>query len=135
MGVAGALPPSGATSVDVLLPVGGDAPGWPRSRLVDGVVGRVGETRTGEHLLARVVPEPVLTGFEAPYHVVAGRAGVGGGVLAGRAVAAPDVAAGRAPTQMHPPAVGRGALGAAGSAGKGLRVEGGVIAHEGSVHR
>ena len=69
-----------------------------------------------------VVPEPVLAGLEALDHRVPGGREVRGGVLGRGGVAAADVAALGAAAQVHPPAAGRVALGAAGAA----RRDGGV---------
>src|SRR3954447_1447885 len=92
-----------AASVQLSLPVGGDAVGGTGHRLVVGVrLGR-GERRPVRVLLGLVVPEPVLTRLEAPDDGMAGRACVAGSVLRRRAVAAADVTALCTSAQVQPP--------------------------------
>src|SRR5690606_12368932 len=88
-----------------------------RGGLRRGVAAGRGEGRAG--LVQRgggVVVEPVLARFVAVHQRVAGGPVVRRRVLPGRAVAAADVAARGAPPQVEPPAAGRVAVDAAGTA-------------------
>ena len=101
-----------------------DAVGRAGHRLVLGTCGGSRELGTIERLVGAVVPEPVLTGLEALDHRVPGGLEVRAGVLCRGGVAAADVAALGAAAQVHPPAAGGVAVGAAGAA----RRDGGVDA-------
>src|SRR5260370_29022394 len=74
------------------------------------------------HLLGLIVPEPLFTGLEAPDQPVPGRVGMRGGMLRWRIVTAADMPALGAPAQVKPPAAGRLALHAAGSARRDRRI-------------
>src|SRR5215207_5963916 len=115
--------------VQLLHPVAGDPVLGPRSRLVERMVQRRDEGRAAGEVFGPVVPEPVLTGLEARHDRVARVDGVMAGVLRWRAVAAADVAARGTPPEMEPPAVGRKALGAAGSARRDRRIDVGQVGH------
>jgi hypothetical protein len=98
------------------LPVRRDVAGRPRDRLLQRVVLRWSQCGAGEELVGPVVPEPVLTRFEATDHRVPRGPGVTGRVLARRVVAAADVATFCASSQVEPPSARVEALDAAGTA-------------------
>src|SRR5690348_15408547 len=62
------------------------------------------ECRTVKKLLARVIPEPVLTGLEALDDGMTAVGRMPAGVLGRRRVAAADVTAGRTTPKVEPPA-------------------------------
>ena len=77
----------------VALPVRRHSPGGSRRRLIERMMLRWGERRTVVELLGGVVPEPVLTGFEAADQRVPRIGCVVAGVLRGGGVATADVPA------------------------------------------
>src|ERR1700733_2469782 len=95
------------SSVEVPLPVRGDAAGRTRRGLTKRVVLRRRQLGPVVVLLILVVPEPVLTRLETPDDPVPTLAGVRAGVLARRTVAAADVPARGAAAQVEPPPVRR----------------------------
>lgn len=100
----------------MLLPVGRDTSGGPRCRLVERVGERRGQLGPVVVVLAVVVPEPVLTGLEAPDDGVTRLTSMSTCVLAGRAVAATDHTACGTPPEVEPPPVGLQAFRTAGAA-------------------
>src|SRR3954463_1911801 len=72
----------GPLSVQSGPPVGRDTPPRTGHGLVDGVVLGWGQVRPGHFALGREVPEPVLPGFVAAHHGMAGRRCVAARVLA-----------------------------------------------------
>jgi hypothetical protein len=103
-------------SVEVGLPIGGDAAVGAGYALVGRVVLGRGEVRTVRGLLIAVVPEPGLTRLEGPDHRMAGRLPVRRRMLSRGCVAAPDMATAGTSAQVEPPAAHRVTLRAAGAA-------------------
>jgi hypothetical protein len=107
-----------------LLPVGRDASGGSRRRLIEWVM--IGRRELGAvvvELLVAVVVEPVFSGLITGDPRMSDCFGVGGGVLTGRVVAAPDVAALRAPAKVKPPSALLFALHAARAGGQNSGVD------------
>ena len=113
-------------SVQMVLPIGWDAPRRSGYRLVEGVMVRWCQGGALEEAVGAVIPEPILSWLEALDHRVARGSGVASGVLARRVVAASDVAALRAPSQVEPPATRLDALDAAGAARRSHLIDGRV---------
>ncbi len=67
--------------MEMLLPIGWDTAGRAWRWLTQGMMLWSGEFRAGEGLLTPVVPEPVLSGFEAANDRMARLFGVPGRVL------------------------------------------------------
>jgi hypothetical protein len=116
-----------------VLPIGRDPPGWPRHRLIHGVVLGRREARALEELVGGVAPEPIFTRLEASDDGVTRRACVSGRMLTGRVVTTSNVSALGTPSEMKPPPAGRKALHAPCPAGWYVRSDGGV-AHNRSRH-
>src|SRR5690606_8096021 len=96
----------------------GHRTGRARRGLVGRVRRRFGQCRTRDLDRVLVVPEPVLAGLEALHDWVARLPEVRRRVLLRRGVAAAHVTARGAAAKVHPPAVGRQTLLAAGPAGR-----------------
>jgi hypothetical protein len=97
-------------SVEVSLPVCGNAAGRSRCRLLRRVMLGPGERRAFVELLGPVVPEPVLPRLEALDYRVPGLPRMVRCVLRGRGVATTDMSALRATAQVQPPAIAREAF-------------------------
>jgi hypothetical protein len=114
--------PARSNSVELLLPALRNPAGRSGHGLVQRVMVRRREDRTLEILLGGVIPEPLLIGLERLDDRMAFGAGMAAGVLRWGRVAAADMAAMRASAEMEPPATGREAFDAAGTA----RRDGGI---------
>lgn len=90
--------------MNVELPVSGNAASRSGNWLAERVMGRRGQSRTGEGFLSLVVPEPLFVRFEALHNWMAGSAPVQRGVLRRRGIAAAHVSALGAAPEVHPPA-------------------------------
>jgi hypothetical protein len=99
--------------VQMFVPIGRDPTGGPGRGLVEGVMLRRRKRRPSDHVVGRVVPEPVLAWLEAMDHPMTGVTRVVPGVLRRGRVAAADVAAPRAASKVEPPAARRLAVDAA----------------------
>lgn len=102
-------------SVEVFLPVRGDAAGRSRCRLPARVMRGLRQSRAFVKLLSPVVPEPVLPRLEALDDRVPGLPRMVRGVLGGRGVTTTDMSALRAAAQVQPPAIARQAFRTAGA--------------------
>jgi hypothetical protein len=111
----GCTRPEGHVSVEVFLPVCGDAAGRSRCRLPARVMRRLRQRRAFVELLSPVVPEPVLPRLEALDDRVPGLPRMVRGVLGGRGVTTTDMSALSAAAQVQPPAIARHAFRTAGA--------------------
>jgi hypothetical protein len=109
------------SSTQKILPVGRNAAGWSRYRLVNRMVERRGEARSFDVFVRAIVPEPVFAWLEAADDGMTGRARMRGRVFLERVVTTPDMTALGAPPQVQPPTTCRETLDAAGSTRRNVR--------------